>query len=217
MIDVSCVLRQVPESAGNRVRKQLYCLFLLRPRSSPTSLGCLPVPPDRRASTFCPLLPSSSPAVRPTVSSGPCVLLAGNGLLMVVHRAGLAFLWFRCLSSLSLSGLDRVTAFLMSSGSFFAFRPPIRMAVVHCVTPPLLIFQTHFVYSGFVQRHHRPKRTADQMKLVLNDQIRRPEWAVGLALNPRHPAPSRMISRVVRLDLRGKKPMTKAESVQLSE
>jgi hypothetical protein len=53
MIDVSCVLRTVPEylrqpASGNN----LYCFVLRRPRSSPISLGCLPVPPDRRASTF---------------------------------------------------------------------------------------------------------------------------------------------------------------------
>jgi hypothetical protein len=41
---------------GHRVRSPSgdnpYCFVLLRPRSSPMSLGCLPVPPDRRASTF---------------------------------------------------------------------------------------------------------------------------------------------------------------------
>jgi hypothetical protein len=68
------------------------------------------------------------------------LLLAGHGLLVVVLRGGLAFLWLRSLASLSLSRLDRVTTFLMSSGSFFAFRPPLRTAVVligaHCVMRP---------------------------------------------------------------------------------
>jgi hypothetical protein len=68
------------------------------------------------------------------------LLLAGHGLLVVVLRTGLAFLWLRSLSSLSLSRLDRMTTFLMSSGSFFAFRPPLRTGVVligaHWVTCP---------------------------------------------------------------------------------
>jgi hypothetical protein len=49
---------------------------------------------------------------------------------MVIHRAGLVFLWLGFFSSLSLPRVDRVTTFLMSSGSFFAFRPPLRTAVV---------------------------------------------------------------------------------------
>ena len=76
---------------------------------------------------------------------------------MVIHRAGLAFLWLRFLSSLSLSRLDRVTTFLMSSGSFFAFRPPLRMGVVligaHCVISPFLLdappIPTHLLRTGF--------------------------------------------------------------------
>jgi hypothetical protein len=65
------------------------------------------------------------------------LLLAGHGLLMVIQRAGLVFLRLGFFSSLGLARVDGVTTFLMSSGSFFAFRPPLRMAVVligpHCV------------------------------------------------------------------------------------
>jgi hypothetical protein len=42
------------------------------------------------------------------------LLLAGHGLLMVVHRARLVFLWFGFFSSLSLARVDGVTTFLMS-------------------------------------------------------------------------------------------------------
>jgi hypothetical protein len=67
------------------------------------------------------------------------LLFARHGLLMIVHRARLVFLWHRFLSSLRLSRLHRVTTFLMSSGSFFAFGPPLKMCVVvigtHCVLP----------------------------------------------------------------------------------
>ncbi len=85
------------------------------------------------------------------------LLLAGHSLLMVIHRAGLAFLWLRFLSSLSLSRLDRVTTFLMSSGSFFAFRPPLRMGVflitAHGVASPFLSdappIPTNLLRTGF--------------------------------------------------------------------
>ena len=58
------------------------------------------------------------------------LLLAGHGLLMVVHRARLVFLWLGFFSSLSLARVGGVTTFLMSSGSFLAFRRPLRTAVV---------------------------------------------------------------------------------------
>lgn len=58
------------------------------------------------------------------------LLLSGHGLLMVVRGIGMAFLCLRLLPSLCLSGLNRVTAFLMRSGSFLAFRPPVRTGVV---------------------------------------------------------------------------------------
>jgi hypothetical protein len=84
--------------------------------------------------TLTPLITTS---IAPDLVVGAMLLLAGHGLLMVVDSAGLVFLWLGFLSSLSLPGLDGVTTFLMSSGSFFAFRPPLRMAVVligaHCV------------------------------------------------------------------------------------
>jgi hypothetical protein len=87
--------------------------------------------------SFCPsrinvltLTPLITTSIAPDLVVRAMLLLAGHGLLMVVHRAGLAFLWLRIISSLSLSRLDRVTTFLMSSGSFFAFRPPLRTGVV---------------------------------------------------------------------------------------
>jgi hypothetical protein len=87
--------------------------------------------------SFCPsrinvltLTPLITTSIAPDLVVRAMLLLAGHGLLMVVHRAGLACLWLRIISSLSLSRLDRVTTFLMSSGSFFAFRPPLRTGVV---------------------------------------------------------------------------------------
>jgi hypothetical protein len=47
---------------------------------------------------------------------------------MVIHRAGLVFLRLGLFSSLGLARVDGVTTFLMNSGSFFAFRPPLRTA-----------------------------------------------------------------------------------------
>jgi hypothetical protein len=87
------------------------------------------------------LTPFITTSIAPEVVVRAVLLLAGHGLLMVVHRAGLAFLWLRFLSALSLPRLNRVTTFLMSSTSFFfAFRPPLRMGVVrvgaHCVISP---------------------------------------------------------------------------------
>jgi hypothetical protein len=87
--------------------------------------------------TLTPLITTS---IAPDLVVRAMLLLAGHGLLMVVHGAGLVFLWLGFLSSLSLTRLHRVTTFLMSSGSFFAFRPPLRTGVVligaHCVTRP---------------------------------------------------------------------------------
>jgi hypothetical protein len=90
----------------------------------PTSSRC---PSRINVLTLTPLITTS---IEPDLVVRAMLLLAGHGLLMVVHRAGLAFLWLRIISSLSLSRLDRVTTFLMSSGSFFAFRPPLRTGVV---------------------------------------------------------------------------------------
>jgi hypothetical protein len=90
----------------------------------PTSSRC---PSRINVLTLTPLITTS---IEPDLVVRAMLLLAGHGLLMVVHRAGLAFLWLRFLSSLSLSRLDRITTFLMSSGSFFAFRPPLRTGVV---------------------------------------------------------------------------------------
>jgi hypothetical protein len=77
--------------------------------------------------TLTPLITTS---IAPDLVVRAMLLLAGHGLLMVIHRAGLVFLWLGFFSSLSLPRVDRVTTFLMSSGSFFAFRPPLRTAVV---------------------------------------------------------------------------------------
>jgi hypothetical protein len=96
-----------------------------------------PCPSRINVLTLTPLVATS---IAPDLVVRAMLLLAGHGLLMVVHRAGLGFLWLRFLSSLSLSRLDRVTTFLMRSGSFFAFRPPLSMRVVvlggHCVISP---------------------------------------------------------------------------------
>jgi hypothetical protein len=83
------------------------------------------------------LTPLVTTSIVPDLVVRAMLLLAGHGLLMVIHRAGLVFLRLGFFSSLGLARVDGVTTFLMSSGSFFAFRPPLRMAVVligaHCV------------------------------------------------------------------------------------
>jgi hypothetical protein len=83
------------------------------------------------------LTPLVTTSIVPDLVVRAMLLLAGHGLLMVIHRAGLVFLWLGFFSSLSLARVDGVTTFLMRSGPFFAFRPPLRMAVVligaHCV------------------------------------------------------------------------------------
>jgi hypothetical protein len=62
-------------SAPQMWRVDGYWVPRLRPRLSPMSPGSLPVPVERRSSTFCPLLPSFPPASAPTLSSGPCCFL----------------------------------------------------------------------------------------------------------------------------------------------
>jgi hypothetical protein len=52
------------------------------------------------------------------------LLLAGDGLLMVVRRIQFALLRLRVLSTLRLASLNGVLAFLMRSCSFLAFRSP---------------------------------------------------------------------------------------------
>ena len=115
-------------------------ILLLRSASAslvaniPRLLTSSPRPSRINVLTLTPLITTS---IAPDLVVRAMLLLAGHGLLMVVHRARLVFLWLGFFSSLSLARVDGVTTFLMSSGSFFAFRPPLRMAVVligaHCV------------------------------------------------------------------------------------
>jgi hypothetical protein len=105
------------------------------------SPGSLPVPVERRESTFCPLLPSFPPASAPDLVLGPVLFLAGDGLLMVVKGVRFALLGLRVLSTLSVASLDGMLALLMRACPLLAFRSSLAISVLvfgaH-VTPPRL-------------------------------------------------------------------------------
>src|SRR5687767_12414235 len=78
-------------------------------------------------------------SVRTDLVLGPVLLLAGDGLLMVVNGVRFALLGLRMLSTLCLASLDGMLAFLMRACSLLAFRSSLGIGVpffgAH-MTPP---------------------------------------------------------------------------------
>lgn len=112
---------RVPDNPDNAAET----ILLLRSASASlvANIGRLltgsPRPSCINVLTLTPLITTS---IAPDLVVRAMLLLAGHGLLMVVYRATLVLLRLGFFSSLSLARVDGITTFLMSSGSFFAFR-----------------------------------------------------------------------------------------------
>src|ERR1700693_5538653 len=62
--------------------------------------------------------------------------------------------------------------------------------------------------SGLIQPHHRPKGSADQVELVLNDQVRWPKSIQGYRFDRRQTTFLRVLSRFTRFGI--EEPMPEA-------